>query len=306
MGMGFNSLSAWPSRGDGIGRVRIWDMGVHWGGIQPNAKQFDWAKLDQIVAQAETIEARISYVFGGTPKWAAKAIEPHYAAWLGEGCNSVPLAVADWNSFVYEVGTRYKGRIDTYELWNEPQNSQFLWPYDQPTLATLASMTKSARHILSEVDPAATVLGASVLPRPSSGGMHKASKYLLALKDEGWPVDALNIHIYPELSQTSVQYFQQYIDQALGAFSELHAPSHLRAPAHLWITEADWGIDPVAGGANLPESRSNELVCGSYDILRAKGIPAEQLIWYAWQATQLHGMDIGPGSAAWKAMQQCA
>ena len=286
--------------------MRIWDMMAHWGAIHTSATTFNWAPLDAIVTQAEANGLKISYVFGATPKWAAAAIEPDYAAWLGPGCNSVPSSIDDWNTFVFEVGRRYAGRIDAYELWNEPQNKQFLNPYTSSNLAFLATMTKSASHILSEVDPSATVLAASVLPRPTSGGMHRATHYLNALKAEGWPIQALNIHTYPELNQ-GVSIFESYVDEALDTFRSLGAPAHLTQPSNLWITEALYGIDPVVGGINIPESASNALVCGTYTAMATRGIPAEQLIWYAWQAFPgLHGMDIGPGTQAWKAMQQCS
>ena len=88
-------------------------------------------------------------------------------------------------------------------------------------------------------------------------------------------------------------------------------PCTLTSPSTLWITEALYGIDPKPGGVDIPESEPNELVCGTYTALARRGIPAEQLIWYAWGAQlwafrNLHGMDIGPGSQAWKAMQQCS
>jgi hypothetical protein len=57
-GMGFNSLNDWPSAG--LTHVRIWDMGVTWRDIHLNVDVYDWSKLDQVVAQIESVGAKMT------------------------------------------------------------------------------------------------------------------------------------------------------------------------------------------------------------------------------------------------------
>ncbi len=59
-GMGFTSLTGWPS--SGVSHIRIWDIGVTWRDIHLNVDVYDWSRLDQVVAQIESIGAKMTYV----------------------------------------------------------------------------------------------------------------------------------------------------------------------------------------------------------------------------------------------------
>ena len=146
----------------------------------------------------------ITYVIAATPRWAASdPSAPHSAPWLGPGTNSLPGDLnASWKPFVANLSQRYKGRIHAYEIWNEPQLADFMYPYDDKNRNKLAQMTKDASRIIKGNDPKALIGCASVLPRPSSGGMKKASKYFTALKKKDskkWcGIDFVACHIYPQ------------------------------------------------------------------------------------------------------------
>jgi hypothetical protein len=138
-------------------------------------------------------------VIGATPQWLAKyPDQPYYAPWLGPGSNSMPYDVEEFNKFCWNLATRYAGRISYYEIWNEPQLADFLYPYETSELNCLATMTYRAYNTIRSCDPNVMILSASVLPRASSGGMSKARKYLDALQQRGWYIDAFTTHIYPD------------------------------------------------------------------------------------------------------------
>ena len=59
-GMGFTTMSGWPSTG--VTHVRIWDIGVAWRQIHLNVDVYDWSLLDSVVAQIESIGAQMTYV----------------------------------------------------------------------------------------------------------------------------------------------------------------------------------------------------------------------------------------------------
>jgi hypothetical protein len=189
-GMGFNSLSGWDSSGYTHGR--IWDMGAAWNQIHLGIDVYDWGMLDEIVAQMGSFGMHITYTIGACPQWLAKYPDnPGYAPWLGPGSNSMPSDMDEANKFFWNLATRYGGRIHAYEVWNEPQLKDFLYPYNDEELTDLATMSSRALSTIKSVDGAARVLAASVLPRASSGGMSKASKYLSAMQAAGWPCEGL-------------------------------------------------------------------------------------------------------------------
>jgi len=301
VGMGFNDLLGWPA---GVQLGRIWDIGAHWGAIHSASDTFDWTKLDSVVEKMEAAGQEITYVIGATPQWLAAAVEPGYASWLGPGSNSIPASIDEFNKFVWQVGTRYKSRIKYYELWNEPQNQQFMWPHDAATFNALANMTRRAKHTLHAVDSDATLLSASMLPRKSSGGMKKARRYLEGLSAFGFPVDALNLHIYPEIGQNASKW-DAYLTDALEnirAFPGM--PATLSKPSNIWVTESNYGLDP-AGKTVIPEADARPLVCETYAIMRRTGV--QKLAWYTWERTaSIGGLNLVPGSTAWAAIEECA
>ena len=137
IGMGFTGGvdEAWPSE---VTHVRLWDQGVHWGAIHTAPDTYDWSVLDALVAKAAG--KTIVYVIGACPRWLAKYPDnPHYAPWLGPGSNSMPYSLDEANKFAWNLATRYKGRIKAYEVWNEPQLADFLYPYNDTECNALAA-----------------------------------------------------------------------------------------------------------------------------------------------------------------------
>ena len=94
----------------------------------------------------------------------------------------MPWSIDEFNNFVWNLSTRYSGRISYYEVWNEPQLADFLYPYETSELNALATMTARAYSTIKACAPNSMILAASVLPRQSSGGMKRASSYLSSLQ----------------------------------------------------------------------------------------------------------------------------
>lgn len=271
----------WP--GD-MTHYRIWDAGAAWCQVHLGPDEYDWSRLDELVDRAKG--KHITYVVGGCPRWLAKYPDnPHYAPWLGPGSNSMPSRMADFEQFMKQLVMRYKGRIHAYEIWNEPQLSDFMFPYTDAECNALATMTLNAKSIIKSIDKKALVLAASVLPRRSSGGMRRARKYISALAEKGYPVDAMTCHIYPEVG-TGVSRWTRMFMNVVGTMKAMGAPSKL------WITETAYGLL----GPTINDKTAIDLVHGTYQA--AGGRP---IYWYALNRPDLGGMQIttDPNSAAW-------
>lgn len=135
-----------------VNGVRLWDSASRWSLIEPQRGTYDWSVLDRLVAGAEGNGLPVLYTFGGTPRWASPEGP---ASPYEEGARaSAPDDLADWDTFVQQVATRYTGRISAYELWNlAPSDMFFTGSPDQ-----LADMTRRASTIIRAVDPKATVV----------------------------------------------------------------------------------------------------------------------------------------------------
>lgn len=286
VGMGYNSLDNWEK---GVTNGRIWDMGATWKDIHTGVDTYDWSKLDAIIGQMESFGMSITYVIAGCPQWLAKyPDQPYYAPWLGPGSNSMPYDMDEANKFFWNLSTRYANRIHAYEIWNEPQLADFLYPYEPAELNALATMTKRAYSTIKTCDPNARIVAASVLPRQSSGGMQKAEKYLSALAQQGWNVDIMNCHIYPEIGKQPADWGAMLSD-CRQSLQTMGAPT-----SEVWVTETNYDIL----GAVIPEASAATYVDGTYQEAGNQGVT--EVYWYGWDTTSsLGGLDIRSGTAAW-------
>ena len=129
--MGFTRTNQdWPA---GITHGRVWDIGATWADIHVAPDTFKWDRLDEVVNKMEASGiTHITYVIAATPAWAARdPLAPHNAPWLPRGSNSLPGDPNNsWKPFVFALSDRYKGRIHSYEVWNECQLKDFMYPWD--------------------------------------------------------------------------------------------------------------------------------------------------------------------------------
>ena len=201
-----------------IGSLRLWDNETTWSVLEPAKGQYVWGKLDAAVANAEKNGVNnILLVLAGTPAWATDDPASGGAAGVLPGAAGMPRNIADWDSFVTAVATRYKGRISNYQIWNEANLSTF----STGTPAELAALTKHAYDIIKGIDPNATVVAPSMGTRLGSNGAQLSKKfmrfygaYLRELSQVNWPVDVWAAHTYPASLGTPIDRGQLTCDSS--------------------------------------------------------------------------------------------
>ena len=189
------------------------------------------------------------------------------------------------------MATRYAGRIDSYQIWNEGGLPQF-W---SSTPAKLAELTAAAYVAIKEADPYAKVVATAMLPRQSSW-LTWSRAYLKALRDHNWPVDVFAIHSYQPDNLANPDGRVIVIKRTKDLLRSVHAP--LRP---LWDTEANytshayfWPYQKIAG------QRAAAWVARAYiDSLRLR---INRTFWYSYdQSVGSLGVTIGPDTAAARA-----
>ena len=296
LGMGFTQTNQeWPSE---VTHARIWDIGCTWKDIHAAPDQFNWARLDEVLAEMEASGYKhITYVIAATPQWAAQDPNaPHYAPWLGPGTNSLPGDPDNsWKPFVSNLSQRYKGRINAYEIWNEPQLADFMYPYDDKNRNKLAQMTKDASRIIKGNDSKALIGCASVLPRPSSGGMKKGGKYFTALKKKDkktWcGIDFVACHIYPEGHTSQGTLWKDYHKDVKQTMKDMDCPT-----TKIWVTETALGLLDDAG---IAQDKVDKYTKTIKDYIKGGFV-----FWYAWERPDLKGAWIGNGTYQWDAIKE--
>jgi hypothetical protein len=261
----------WPTIG--FGSLRLWDNRTSWANIERSQGVFDWTALDTAVATSQAKGVNdILMVLAGTPAWATD--DPSPTALPQPGAAGMPRELAWWDNWVTQVVTRYKGKITSYQPWNEANLATFSTGSPQD----MADLTKRAYDIIKRIDPAATVVAPSTGTR--LGGPFKAfyPKYLAALKAYGWPVDVWAAHTYPASLGTPV-------DRAALAKVWQKALAAAGAPAKpLWDTENNFGLKgpgPQNPDVDLEGTKAADWVARTYlDALR---LNISRVYWYRWE-----------------------
>ncbi|NHC12339.1 GH39 family glycosyl hydrolase [Motilibacter deserti] len=253
------------------GAVRLWDSGTTWRQIEPANDKWDWTRLDKAVATARRDGARPLLVLGQTPEWAAA--NPGAQSFYGAGASSPPRNNGEWVEYVKAVATRYKGKITEYEIWNEPNVTDF-WRGTEAQLVTLARL---AHDTIKAVDPGATVTTPSfVVRRPAQQAW--LTRYLVAGGADS--ADVVNVHIYPDSSGTP--------ETMLKLYAEVRARLDRRdVSLPVWNTEVNYGL-PTGGTTaplQLPDTAAAGYVARTYLLTASLGI--SRAYWYMWDNPQV-------------------
>ena len=135
-----------------VGAVRLWDSATRWADLEPYPGQFDWTVLDRLVSAAFSAQHPVLFVLGGTPAWANPAAP--LAPYPDGSRAAPPIDLRNWDTYVSALVNRYRGRIESYELWPLANDRRY---YNGP-VETLVEMTKRAAHIIRAADPKATIV----------------------------------------------------------------------------------------------------------------------------------------------------
>jgi hypothetical protein len=120
-----------------------------------NKGGFEWNEPDRIVDAISQTGLKIIARLDNQPKWAATSVQ-----WPGTGPPDNPK---DWSDFLGALAARYRGRIQAYEIWNEP-NLDREWGGKKPDPNAYTSMLKASYQAIKAADPDALVVSAGMSP----------------------------------------------------------------------------------------------------------------------------------------------
>lgn len=252
-----------------FGSWRLWDTGTDWASLEPVRGQWDFNRLDKYVALSLQHGIEPVLVLGNSPVWASS--RPFEASAYGRGGAAEPRSLSDWENYVRTVATRYHGRVRYYEVWNEPNLTQFF----SGSVKTMLELARVAHTVLKNVDPTIQVLS----PSPTEKRGIKWLDEFLRLGG-GDHVDIIAFHFYvrpapPEQMVTLIGDVRQLMDR------------HGQGKKPLWNTESGWDIL----NAGQDSARSNALsgnlaadfVTRALVLNWASGV--SRFYWYAWDNT---------------------
>jgi Glycosyl hydrolases family 39 len=249
-------ITPWPDVP--FGAWRLMDAYVTWRELEPRKNEFDFARLDQYVAIAQQKHVKVLLPLVGTPSWTS-ARPKEIKGGTPEGFAAEPADMDDWRNFVRAVATRYKGKIEAYEIWNEP-NEEIFW---SGSVEQMVAISREAFQIIKSVDPGALVVSPACT-------IESGPQYLddFLKKGGGKYSDVIGYHFY-----TRAKPPEAMIEMAARIKDILHA-NHVDQP--VWNTESGWA-DPKP----FP---SDELGAAyvSRALILAWAAGVSRFYWYAW------------------------
>ena len=164
------------------GGINLLRISFGWDGIETAKNEYDWLFWDDYVRMAvdEYHITLIPYICY-TPQWNSTGDSTNF--W-----DHTPIDYGEFGQFVEDIVNRYKDRIKSWELWNEPD----ITAYWSGTVAEYAKLFKIGAAAVRKADPEATIV---------LGGLAHKPEFTLALfRDLGVSefVDVVNIHNYNE------------------------------------------------------------------------------------------------------------
>jgi len=249
------STTPWPDIP--IHQWRLWDAYVAWPNLEPVKGQWRFETLDKYVALAAEHHVGVLLPLGLSPGWASA--RPQEKSTYQPGAAAEPRNVQDWRAYVGTVVRRYKGRIQAYEIWNEPNLKQFF----SGSVDQMLILTREASQIIRNIDPDALIVSPSAT---QDRGVSWLAEFLL--KGGGAFVDVIGFHLYvaPQPPEATLALVSS-VRQTMTHTGDGEKP--------IWNTEAGWFLPKP-----FPADLAPAYVVRAFIVNWAAGV--QRLYWYAW------------------------
>lgn len=221
---------------------------IAWDMTQPaEGGPYNWTPTDRIVLAARRHNLELLPVLAYAPVWARQpACKDNFVC--------APADNAAFANFAQQAVRRYMPMgVNTWEVWNEPNNNAFWLP--QPDAAAYVRLLKVTYTAIKQVDPTGTVLSGGLSPAENSAGHVAPRDFLIGMYQNGAKnyFDALSYHpfSYPMLpndvmswsSWSQMSDLNPSIRSIMTAFGDSNK--------QIWATE--YGM-PSGGASDLNET----------------------------------------------------
>lgn len=231
-----------------------------WAKIEPKQGTFDWTVPDAVVQGLGSRGIEPLFVLYGSPSWAngTDPSTPDASLYVPPAGKAFDTWLDKYAAFVRQAVLRYRGSVQKWEIWNEP-NERYFWK-PRPDVALYARFYTRIRQTILGADPKAQVAVGGLAGLCCSIDIPGVS-FLDKLLAQKAPIDNVAIHPYPGKGQSPdvhIAWENNFDDIAMIRQHLVQAGK----PVPIWVTEWGWSSAAV-GSAN----QANYLA-RSLDLLR--------------------------------------
>ena len=289
-------------------------MDFNWFDFQPQANHFEWGYLDQSVDAARANGLSIFATVAYTPQWASSLptctlSSPNEATRCE---NKLPADVATWTAAVTAVVTRYRGKVDCWGIWNEPNLRGF---FDGTMDQYVNTIFLPAAAAIRAADPSARICGPELagLTQSSQWNGNQGTCAFGSCIRNGWErdlgqllervgmhLDVITQHTY-KADAASVMTALLDGETQVGLLTHDSIKNVIASKGYankeFWLTEVGWE-HPPQGGTSLPDiatriadlyTKQEEVCAGTYAASMNDG-------WRNWTRTYYFHFPYDPGS----------
>lgn len=229
--------------------VKCARKGFGWAAGEREPGTYDFTAMDATVDAAEQAGVQLIGLVHSNPPWAT----------VDGATTSPPRDLAAWERYVETVARRYAGRVNIWEIWNEPDISQFWTGTVEDYTALLASAYRGAKR----GNPDCFVM--------SAGLDGHGERYLMEMARIGAFefCDLVGFHPYagnPDLAEGRVRAAWRVLN-------------HFGVRKPIWVTEVGWQSGGWKGGPGVVDSEATKAAYLAEIYPRLEPL-AEVTCWY--------------------------
>lgn len=160
-----------------IGWIRVdftWDV------IEPKKGEYRWDMVERVIKNAEERNIKILAILGYCPPWASMYGDIH----------DPPKETSEWVNFVKTIVSRYKGRLNHFTIWNEPNSRTFFRGSFNQFIEEVFLPAVSA---IRESNPEAKIVGPDLAHLKGANWDYWFKEMLSTFKDD---LDIISHHCY--------------------------------------------------------------------------------------------------------------
>jgi hypothetical protein len=240
-------------------------LAFSWPDIEPGKGEWQWALHDSIVGEAAARGVKVYGLLRNSPPWARPPGSPETdRPIVGGSAKGGDVAFAHYAA---EVARHFRGRVDAWEVWNEPNVPKF-WAHmtgrrnSGPSAADYVTLFNLARDSIVAADSSAVVVSGGlssgsgrarrVLDPYRSGRMLDylpANQFLEQMIEAGFQPQYVGLHPYSNVPPGVIRRGDRqpvFPDLVLNHVVNVLNERGFRS-ARIWVTEWGVNIDQVRG-----------------------------------------------------------
>jgi hypothetical protein len=164
-----------------------------WEDVQPIPDVWQLGQADRILEELERRGLQIVVRLTNTPDWAQPHVNPDMPT---DYIDAPPVNYADFAAYCGTIAEVYRGRIDAYQIWNEP-NLGREWGNRPPNAWEYVELLRLCSEAIRAADPDAILISAGLAPTGNYDAMaHPDDVFLQEMYDAGFQryVDVVGAH----------------------------------------------------------------------------------------------------------------